>query len=237
MQVSEAWSGRRSGVERASLTHTHPHTLSPLSSPSTLHFDRDPSTCSKNHVLYYQDRHGFHASLKATHFKNEAIKGPQDLPLSPLILKHLSYLERGIHAICPSSPTLFFANDGEPYQSSYFSYIASKAISFDGVQLKANDLRHMFATLWRDFINSPSTHLLSHTITQLNANAADLMLNSTQAWSASYDDTSRDRAIHTTLSLWPQFQEFVNQAHITHSSTKEWDPLTLPLDELDSPSS
>ena len=170
---------------------------------------------------YYQDRHGFHASLKATHFKNEAIKGPQDLPLSPSLLKPLSLLERGIHAMTPSSPTLFFAQDGDPYKGPYFSYIASKAISLDGVQLKANDLRHMFATLWRDFINSPSTQLLSLTITQLNASAADLMLNSTQAWSASYDDSSRDRAIHTTLSLWPKFQEFVKQAHIDHHSTKE----------------
>lgn len=196
---------------------------------------RDPPTCSKNHVHYYQDRHGHHASLKATHFKNEAIKGPQDLPLSPSLLKPLSLLERGIHAMCPSSPTLFFAQDGDPYKGPYFSYIASKAISLDGVQLKANDLRHMFATLWRDFINSPSTQLLSLTITQLNASAADLMLNSTQAWSASYDDSSRDRAIHTTLSLWPKFQEFVKQAHIDHHSTKEWDPLTIDLDSLPSP--
>lgn len=193
---------------------------------------RNPSTCPKNHIRYYQDRHGYHASLKATHFKNEAIKGPQDIPLSPSLLKPLSILEKAINAMAPSSPTLFFAQDGDPYKGPYFSYVASKAISYDGVHLKANDLRHMFATLWRDFINAPSTKLINLTINDLNASAADLMLNSTQAWSASYDDTSRDRAIHTTFSLWPQFHAFVKQAHLDHASTKEWDPLTISLDVL-----
>lgn len=183
---------------------------------------------------YYEDRHGYHASFKATHFKNESIKGPQDLPLSSSLLKPLTLLEKGIHALCPTSPTLFFSQDGDPFKDPYFSYIASKAISFGGLHLKANDLRHMFATLWRDFINSPSTHLLNHTIAQLNASAADLMLNSTQAWSSSYDDTSRDRAIHSTLSLWPKFREFVHQAHLDHQSTKAWDPISIDIDSLPS---
>lgn len=196
---------------------------------------RDPSTCPTNHVHYYEDRHGYHASFKVTHFKNEAIKGPQDIPLSPSLLQPLALLEKGVHAISPNSPTLLFGMNGAPYQGPYFSLVASKAISLNGVALKANDLRHMFATQWRDFINHPTTQLLNLTIQQLNASAADLMLNSTHAWSASYDDTSRDRAIHTTLSLWPKFQEHAKQAHLDHISTKAWDPLAISLDSLPSP--
>ena len=234
MQVSEGcgYDGEEKGTcKPMSSDHAFPHTCLILS----LTFNcRDPTTCNKNHMDYYQDRHGYHGSLNATHFKNEAIKGPQDLPLSSSLLRPLALLEKGIHAICPTSPTLFFGHDGEPYLDSYFSTIASKAISFDGVSLNANDLRHMFATLWRDFINSPSTKLLNLTIAQLNASAADLMLNSTQAWSSSYDDTSRDRAIHTTLSLWPKFKEFVKEAHLDHSSKQKRDPLTIDIDSLPS---
>lgn len=237
MRIASEW---EAGSERFSWLPYHyhinyPSPLTPTPPPSPP-FCREPSTCKKNHIYYYQDRHGYHASIKATHFKNEAMKGPQEIPLSPSLLQPLASLEKAIHASAPSSTTLFFGQDGTPYKGPYFSYVTSKAMPLgEGIHIKANDVRHLFATLWRDFINSPSTQLINLTITQLNASAADLMLNSTQAWSASYDDSLRDRAIITTFSLWPKFQEFVKQAHLDHMSTKEWDPLTTSLTCLPSP--
>lgn len=202
--------------------------------PSHMHHCRWPSSCSKNHIHYTQDRHGFHASLKASHFKNEAIKGDQELPLSPSLLKPLSLLEKAIHSCFPFSELMFFDTHGLLYKAPYFSYIVSNVISFGGHHITANDVRHMFVTLWKDFLNSPSTKLLDLTIHDLSACAADLMLNSTAAWSISYDDTLRSRAIHTSLHLWPQFIEFVKQAHIDVTSTKPWDPLTIDVNLLPS---
>lgn len=203
-----------------------------LSTPKCL--CRDPSQCSKNHIDYYEDRHGHHASLKVTHFKNDAIKGDQELPLSPSLLRPLTLLERAIHHCMPHSHLMFFDHNGALFKGPYFSYVVSQAISVGGIHLTANDVRHMFVTLWRDFLNTPSTKLLDLTIHQLSASAADLMLNSTTAWSISYDDSTRNRAIHTTLALWPHFIEFVRQAHLDAMSRKGWDPLTIDIDSLPS---
>lgn len=191
---------------------------------------RDHANCTKNHIQYYQDRHGKHASLMAAHFKNESIKGEQDVPIFPSLLSPLCYLEKGIHSCHPSSKLLFFDTTGTLYKAPYFSYVCSKAISIQGLHLVANDIRHMFVTLWRDFVNSPTTTLLDLSINQACASAADLMLNSTTAWTISYDDTNRSRAIQSTLSLWPQFTEFVKQSHLDFMSKKEWNPITAPID-------
>ncbi len=193
---------------------------------------RHPTTCHKNHISFYKDRHGHHASLMATHIKNEAIKGEQELPLSPSLLIPLTLLERATHTCMPSSHTLFHDTWGLPYKGSYFSNICSQALSFDGHHITANDVRHMFVTLWQDFISHPSTKLLDMTMQQMNASAADLMLNSTDAWAIAYDDSIRERAINTTLALWPQFGEFVEQAHLDSISKEEWDPLTIDMSAL-----
>lgn len=195
---------------------------------------RDHASCHKNHFEYYQDRHGYHGALKATHFKNESIKGEQAVLLFPPMLYPLSLLEKAVHSCYPSSKLLFFDTYGSLYKAPYFSYVCSKAISIEGVHLTANDMRHMFVTLWRDFVNCPSTKLLDITIQQACASAADLMLNSTTAWSISYDDTNRSRAIQTTQALWPEFAKFVEQAHLDYVSKKEWNPITISLSELPS---
>lgn len=195
---------------------------------------RNHASCIKNHNKYFHDRHGYHGALIALHFKNEAIKGEQELPLSPSLLSPFTLLEQAIHAIYPASKLMFFDTNGRLYKDAYFSYVCSKAISMKGMHLTANDVRHMFVTLWKDFVNSPTTKLLDITIHQACASAADLMLNSTTAWSMSYDDTNRSRHTSTTLSLWPQFKAFVEQAHLDATSQKGWNPLTTHIDELPS---
>jgi hypothetical protein len=211
---------------------TQPHLSTHFSlAPHTLACS-DSIHCTKNHICYYQDRHGHHASLMATHFKNDSLKGDQELPLSTSMLKPLTLLERATQASKPNSSLLFCDHLGEPYKGPYFSMVCSKAISVGGIHLTANDVRHMFVTLWRDFLNHPSTKLIDLTIQQMSASAADLMLNTTAAWNLAYDDTTRNRAIHTTLSLWPKFVEFVHEAHLDALSKKEWNPLTIDIDTL-----
>jgi len=177
-----------------------------------------------------------HASLNVEHHKNEGIKGKQEIPLSSHLLLPITLLERASHFLFPNSPTLFFGYGGEVYELAYFSSIVKGAISLPNMSLNANDLRHMFVTLWMDFINTPSTNMLNLSISHLNASATSMMLNSTNAWDASYDDSHMDRAMLTTLAMWPKFVEFVKEAHLDKEATKEWDPLTIPLSSLPSSS-
>ena len=80
-------------------------------------------------------------------------------------------------------------------------------------------------------MNSPSMRHLDLTLTQMEACASDLMLNSTHAW-PTYDDSTRSRATNLAISLWPHFKEFVRQAHIASTSTMEVDPLNIDLATL-----
>ena len=207
---------------------THHHLCSWAPSPC-LPWCSDQANCHKNHIHYYKDRHGKHASLKATHFKNESIKGEQDVPIFPALLSPLCHLEKAIHSCYSSSKLLFFGTAGTLYKAPYFSYVCSKAISPLGVHLTATDVRHMFVTLWRDFVTSPTTTLVDLSINQACASAADLMLNSTTAWDISYDDTNRSRAIHSTQALWPKFTEFVHQSHLDFVSKQDWNPIDSPI--------
>lgn len=188
--------------------------------------------CGKNHITYFKDRKGTHAELVLWHFKNDAIKGVQHVPLAPKLLEKILFLEQARAAIYPTCPTLFCDTQGLVYKSAYFSTVVSKACILGDERLTANDYRHLFATAWRDFINCPTTKLLDLTVHQLNAAAADMMLNSTEAWSAAYDDTNRNRGIFTVLAKWPKFVEFVKEAHLDLMSKDPIDPLTVDLASL-----
>lgn len=173
-----------------------------------------------------------HADLELWHFKNEAIKGVQHVPLAAGLLEKVVYLERARAAMYPECPTLFCDIQGRPYRDAYFSTVVANNISIGQERLTANDLRHMFVTAWRDFINCPSTQLVHLTAQELNAAAADMMLNSTEAWTAAYDDTNRDRSIHMVFCKWPQFMSFVKESHLDHVSREPVDPLTVDLAAL-----
>lgn len=118
------------------------------------------------------------------------------------------------------------------YHDPYFSKICSQAISLLDTKIVANDVRHMFVTLWQDFINSPSTKLIDLTRQEMNAYAANLMLNSIAAWDIAYDDSAKNRAFNTTFYLWPKFVEFVRESHLDATSKGEWDPITIDLSLL-----
>lgn len=188
--------------------------------------------CIKNHVAYTKVLGKHTAEMVLVHFKNDAIKGPQHIPLSPLLLEMMVLLEQAVHAIFPTSATVFCMENGRPYQLAYFSTVVGDYLTFDGVRTTANHWRHVFTTLWRDFLSSPTTKLLDFTVQQLEEGAAQLMLNSTQAWNAAYDDTDKLRAILHTQALWPKFREFVHNVHTAKMSEEPWNPLAIHHDAL-----
>jgi len=162
-------------------------------------------------VRYFTDLEGNHAELVLTHFKNDAIKGTQYLPLAAQMYLGLVLLEKAHHFMNNSSPTLWFGkNSRTMYKEAYWSTICSKALTLeDGRRITAKDFRHLFATSWRDYINSPSTKLADLTTKELDAAAADLMCTSTNALTVAYDDTNRVRGNKVILANWPGFQAFV----------------------------
>lgn len=208
------------------VVHSHSH----LHPPCLFEGCRAPATCALNHVEYYRDRKGTHAELVLHHFKNEAMKGEQRLPLSPRLVEVVAMLEQAAKACRARS--LFYNLSGEPYPGPYFSTVCGGLLTFRDQRCTANVVRHMFTTAWRDFTAHPKTQLLDLTIQQLDAATADLMLNSTDAWNATYDDATRARGLQVTLAMWPHFTNFVHEQHLDAASQAAWDPLAATLAAL-----
>ena len=202
--------------------------------PCALSSCPSPTSCPTNHISYIKDRHGMHACLELVHFKNSKAKGRQSLPLAPQLIEVVVHLEQA--AAFLNSPTIFCQTCPKgpkppapiPYHDAYFSTVCTQAIAIPTIT--AVVLRHMFITLWRDFISHPHTNLHSLNAQQLEVAAANLMLNSTHAWD-SYDDSTRHRGTSTAMAMWPAFSSFAHEHHLTKSSEEEWDPLDIDLDD------
>lgn len=195
--------------------------------------------CPKNHLEYFENRHGLGAFLQAIHFKLSKMKGPQNIPLAPNMRKMFNTLELAFasHFATQVQPTTYFykKTDKAPYTKEYFSQMCGNMLVFNGTRLSTNQLRHLFVTGWKDFMEHPSTFLLRHTIGELNQAASAMMLNSPEVWHA-YDDSNTSRSLHCALALWPKFLEFMEQHHLDLASQKKWDPLTASMASLKLPS-
>lgn len=205
--------------------------------------DCKPSTqgaadCPTNRISYVKDRNGYRAEMVLVHFKNDAIKGEQHIPLAEPMLEMVAMLERAAEFMSSKVPggcrTLFFDNKGDVYTREYFSSVVTKALSFEGHRVTATDCRHLFATAWRDFVNSPYNQLHDLNVAQLTAAAADMMLNSTEAWNGTYDDTNRERGVYRTLAKWSMFRDFIERQYLDKASEEAWDPLSVDMELLQS---
>jgi hypothetical protein len=125
----------------------------------------------------------------------------------------MTYLERAHEYLGPKCPTLFFKDDCTPYGSPYWSQICTNALSFDDNSINATTIRHLFATAWRDYINTPSATLQDLSRQQLDAAAADLMCTSTDAYDCAYDDSTRQRGTCVVMDQWASFSQFVYDSH------------------------
>lgn len=194
----------------------------------------DTKKCTKNHVHYFKDRSGYHAEFIMAHFKNDNIKGIQHLPVAQKLLPLLSFLERAHAWASKNAPTLWcMANNKSIYAQAYWSIVCSDKLSFGGHKLTAKHFRHLFATAWRDYINSPASQLNEISVRALDVAAAELMLSSTDAYDVAYDDTNRARTINTIFHHWDKFVEFVHEQHKDIKSREPFNPITIDMQLLE----
>ena len=189
----------------------------PLSKAATSVWCRDPA-CEGNHIKYTKDKDGFMAALVLPHFKNESIKGVQEVPLSPKWLRLVALLERAAAAHRPSTGTLFCATDGTLYKEAYFSTVSTTALSFNQQKCTSRHFRHLFTTNYKAFTTDPGTTLRGISAHVVQQAAADLMLTSTQMLDSTYDDSAREKGTAAVMSLWPKFKEYVKEQHLKKRS-------------------
>lgn len=161
------------------------------------------------------------------------MKGTQVLPIQQGLGMALIYLEQASLYLKPDSQILWFNMSGELYPQAYWSVICSKALKLpDGRRVTAKDYRHLFVTMWRDFINNPKTQLEGLTLHALDAAAAHMMCSSTEAFTNAYDDTNRSRGQMTVMEMYNKFQAFVREDFLDLQSQQVVDPSTVALESL-----
>ncbi len=195
---------------------------------------RDPE-CPKNHIRYWKDLDGHHAEFVCVHYKNSAIKGIQTIPISSQLVEKFVMLEQGAQAVFgdrPHSKVLFCAQDGSTFNPKYWSTAVTNMLAFDGERYTPTAMRHMFATIFRDFMCSPKMRAAVQPNTEGPDGAAAMMLNSTAAWDMAYDDSTYDRHANAILEIYPQFREYVHQVHLVKKSEEPFNPLTMALADL-----
>lgn len=179
--------------------------------------------CQKNYFHFYQDRGGQHVVCVMSHFKNDTVKGAQRFSVvaelvEPLLLQHMAH-----QACAPDCKTLFFSKSFREMESPYFSTLCGDALTPpERGRLTALTFRHLFQTMYRDFIHKPATQLMQVTRDELQRAGALLMLSSTDAVDTYYDDGEGGRALELVLQYWPQFKTFVREHHVDVTSRKVW---------------
>lgn len=72
-----------------------------------------------------------HMEIVLAHFKNDTIKGTQELPLSNMFEGPLVCLEQAHEFQAGSCPTLWFSTKGLMFKPDYWSTICSKVSSIE----------------------------------------------------------------------------------------------------------
>lgn len=108
--------------------------------------------CPKNHLEYFENRHGLGAFLQAIHFKLSKMKGPQNIPLAPNMRKMFNTLELAFasHFATQVQPTTYFykKTDKAPYTKEYFSQMCGNMLVFNGMAPSPPSLPCLQPCLW-----------------------------------------------------------------------------------------
>lgn len=87
-----------------------------------------------------------------------------------------------------------------PYGKEHFSIVVGDVLTTKDVRLTATKLRHMFITMWLDYMSNLSTMGTNMVVDELGKSTSSMMLNSLKVWGSHYDDANFDRSFLYTLA-------------------------------------
>ena len=119
-----------------------------------------------------------------------------------------------------------------PYGKEHFSIVVGDLLTTKGERLTATKLRHMFITMWLDYMQDLTSIANKMVVDELGKATSSMMLNSLKVWSAYYDDANFDRCFLSTLTHWDKFQKFVEEKHLDKESEKPIDASTFDFFSL-----
>ena len=151
-----------------------------------------------------------HAKIIFVHHKNQRKTGAAITPVANDMVGVLNLLEQASSHLAPNCPTIWFSiQKKKPYGDEYWSHVGMGVLTDGAITCTARDMRHEFATHWRNFVGQAPATVLQMLGQQMEAAAASLMGNTPSAWDATYDDDIMIRAKERVIKLYPKFVEYV----------------------------
>lgn len=118
------------------------------------------------------------------------------------------------------------------YGKEHFSIVVGDLLTTKDVRLTGTKLRHMFITMWFDYMHDSTTLANKMVVEELGKSTSSMMLNSLEVWRSSYDDATFDRTFLSTCAHWGKFQRFVEEKHLDKESEKPIEPSTFDFFSL-----
>lgn len=193
--------------------------------------------CAKNHIKHTTNTstHVDEAKIHLEHHKNSSRQGAVEYEVAPSMVKVWALLESAADFLGPTARGIFFpvleykSYGKDLYKDSYMSIIISNQLSKCGYKVGANDVRHLFSTMFSLYLNQATFSPDDLSVTFLREAAAVMTGSSSRAWNNTYDANARVNGYKRVVHHYPAFKQFVLADFARQEATVERNPITGEL--------
>lgn len=195
------------------------------------------TTCAKNHVKHSTNTTTGvdEAKIHLEHHKNSGRQGPVDYEVASDMVQVWALLEAAAAFQGPTARSMFFPvleykNFGKDlYADSYMSMIITKQLSKCGFKVGANDVRHLFSTMFSLYLGQATFSVDDLSVAYLREAAAVMTGSSSKTWNTTYDANARVNGYKRVVKHYPTFKLFVNADFARVQATVDRNPITGEL--------
>ena len=189
--------------------------------------------CPKNHIIHSTNTTTTlnEAKLHLEHHKNTGRQGPIELEVAQSMVKVWALMESASLFLDPNERGIVLPVSGSSpcYSDSYMSTIISNQLSKCGFKVGANDVRHLFSTMFSLYLGQAVCTMEDLSISFLRDAAAAMTGSSPVSWNRTYDANARVNGYKRVLHHYPAFKEFVQQHLAREQATVPRNPISGQL--------
>ena len=153
------------------------------------------------------------ARLHLEHHKNAGRQGHIELDVAQPMVRVWALMESAAAFLDPCSRGIILPVTGSSpcYSDSYMSIIISDQLSKCGFKVGANDVRHLFSTMFSLYLGQAVFTVEDLSISYLRDAAAVMTGSSPITWNRTYDANARVNGYKRVLHHYPAFKDFVKK--------------------------
>lgn len=190
--------------------------------------------CPKNHIQHTTNTatNMEEAKIHLHHHKNSGRHGAVEYEVAPDMVKVWAMMEAAAAVLGRHARGFFFSSinykrkSRDQYGEDYFSNIISKQLSKCGKWVCANQVRHLFSTMFSAYLGQATFHQADLSIAYLRDAAAVMTGSSSNTWNTTYDANARVQGYRRVLHHYSAFKEWVKADFARQQATLPRNPIT-----------